>query len=88
MARPGKRKSTPRPLLTLQPWEIPRLDVAYPIRFYGHVESVPNSDKAVWQGGMECLAVAYDTPIPGYATKNCANIRLWSAKVGQNPLQS
>jgi glucan phosphorylase len=30
---------------------------------------------------MECLAVAYDTPIPGYATKNCANIRLWSAKV-------
>ena len=29
---------------------------------------------------MECLAVAYDTPIPGYGTKNCANIRLWSAK--------
>ena len=55
--------------------------MAYPIRFYGNVEPVANSDKAVWSGGMECLAVAYDTPIPGYATKNCANIRLWSAKV-------
>jgi hypothetical protein len=63
-----------------QPWEIGRLDVAYPIRFYGHVENVANSDRAIWSGGMECLAVAYDTPIPGYGTKNCANIRLWSAK--------
>ena len=62
-----------------QPWEIARNDVAYPIRFYGNVENVANSDKAVWSGGMECNAVAYDTPIPGYATKNCANIRLWKA---------
>lgn len=69
-----------RSLLTIdQPWEIARLDVAYPIRFYGHVENVANSDKGIWTGGMECMAVAYDTPIPGYATKNCANIRLWKA---------
>ena len=63
----------------MQPWEIARLDVSYPIRFFGHVESIPNSDKAHWTGGMECMAVAYDTPIPGFATKNCANIRLWKA---------
>ena len=66
-------------MLIGQPWEIPRLDVTYPIRFYGHVEDVPDSDKAIWSGGQECLAVAYDTPIPGYGTKNCANIRLWKA---------
>lgn len=54
--------------------------MTYPIRFYGRVDPIPNTDRAVWSGGMECLAVAYDTPIPGYGTKNCANIRLWSAK--------
>ncbi|WVW79209.1 hypothetical protein I302_101175 [Kwoniella bestiolae CBS 10118] len=77
----GEQLEAPDPWLDREnPWEIARLDVAYPIRFYGRVENVPNSDKAVWSGGMECLAVAYDTPIPGFNTKNCANIRLWSAK--------
>nr|XP_031862304.1 uncharacterized protein CI109_002269 [Kwoniella shandongensis]KAA5529376.1 hypothetical protein CI109_002269 [Kwoniella shandongensis] len=77
----GEQLEAPDPWLDREnPWEIGRLDVSYPIRFYGRVESVPNSDKALWSGGMECLAVAYDTPIPGYNTKNCANIRLWTAK--------
>jgi starch phosphorylase len=26
------------------------------------------------------MAIAYDTPIPGYKTYNTLNIRLWSAK--------
>ncbi|WVQ93324.1 hypothetical protein IAU59_000392 [Kwoniella sp. CBS 9459] len=70
----GEQLEAPDPWLDREnPWEIGRLDVAYPIRFYGKVESVPNSDKAVWSGGMECLAVAYDTPIPGYGTKNSGN---------------
>ncbi|KAK8843410.1 hypothetical protein IAR55_007067 [Kwoniella newhampshirensis] len=77
----GEQLEAPDPWLDREnPWEIGRLDVTYPIRFYGRVEAVPNSDKALWSGGMECLAVAYDTPIPGFNTKNCANIRLWSAK--------
>lgn len=25
-------------------------------------------------------AVAYDTPIPGFKTRNCINLRLWAAK--------
>jgi len=60
------------------PWEIPRLDVAYPVRFYGHVTQ--NRGKSSWEGGEIVNAVAYDTPIPGYDTYNCINIRLWSAK--------
>ncbi|WVN91095.1 uncharacterized protein L203_106342 [Cryptococcus depauperatus CBS 7841] len=77
----GEQLEAPDPWLDREnPWEIARLDVTYPIRFYGRVEPIANTDRAVWSGGMECLAVAYDTPIPGYGTKNCANIRLWSAK--------
>ncbi|ORX39038.1 carbohydrate phosphorylase-domain-containing protein [Kockovaella imperatae] len=80
LSNSGEQLEAPDPWLDREsPWEIPRLDVTYPIRFYGHVENVANSDRAIWSGGQECLAVAYDTPIPGYGTKNCANIRLWKA---------
>lgn len=77
----GEQLEAPDPWLDREnPWEISRLDVSYPVRFYGNVEAVPNTDRAVWSGGMECLAVAYDVPVPGFATKNTANLRLWSAK--------
>ena len=64
------------------PWEIERLDVVQPVRFYGHVTEVKNADGSfskVWEGGDQVLAVAYDVPIPGYNTFNTLNIRLWSA---------
>ncbi len=60
------------------PWEIERLDVVYPVRFYGHVESHDSGFK--WRGGECVLAVAYDSPIPGYDTYNTLNLRLWSAQ--------
>lgn len=60
------------------PWEIERLDVSYPIRFYGHVESTGHGFKLV--GGEVVRAVAYDSPIPGYDTYNTLNLRLWSAQ--------
>lgn len=60
------------------PWEIERLDVTYPIRFYGHVESTGHGFKLV--GGEIVQAVAYDSPIPGYDTYNTLNLRLWSAQ--------
>lgn len=60
------------------PWEIERLDVTYPIRFYGHVESTGQGFK--WVGGEVVRAVAYDSPIPGYDTYNTLNLRLWSAQ--------
>jgi len=64
------------------PWEIERLDVVQPVRFYGHVVETKNDDGSVsfsWEGGEDVLAVAYDVPIPGYDTFNTLNIRLWSA---------
>lgn len=76
----GEQLEAPDPWLDREsPWEIPRIDVSYPIRFYGHVENIANSDRAIWSGGQELLMQAYDTPVPGYGTKNCANIRLWKA---------
>ncbi|TYJ55309.1 hypothetical protein B9479_004032 [Cryptococcus floricola] len=77
----GEQLEAPDPWLDREnPWEIPRIDVSYPIRFYGTSTPIPGTDRSSWTGGMECLAVAYDAPVPGYNTKNCANIRLWSAK--------
>lgn len=61
------------------PWELPRLDVTYEIRFYGHSERIEEG-KAIWSGGQEVLAIAYDVIIPGYDTKNTNNLRLWESK--------
>jgi len=65
------------------PWEIERLDVTYDIRFRGFVNKIVedgNTVRYVWEGGEKIMAVAYDVPIPGFNTKNCINIRLWSSK--------
>ena len=61
------------------PWELPRPDVTYEIRFYGHSERIEGG-KAIWSGGQEVVAMAYDVMIPGYDTKNTNNLRLWESK--------
>lgn len=38
---------------------------------------------AVWEGGEIVDAVAYDVPIPGYATPTTNNLRLWSSKASK-----
>ena len=65
------------------PWEVPRLDVAYEVQFYGTVSKYTDGmgrERFSWSGGELVEAVAYDVPIPGYGTKNTINIRLWSSK--------
>jgi starch phosphorylase len=65
------------------PWEIERLDVEYPIHFYGTLtekKDAAGNVKYVWTGGETVIAVAYDVPIPGYNTYNTLNLRLWSSK--------
>uniref|UniRef100_A0A0E0CAE3 Alpha-1,4 glucan phosphorylase n=1 Tax=Oryza meridionalis TaxID=40149 RepID=A0A0E0CAE3_9ORYZ len=61
------------------PWEIVRHDIVYPIRFFGHVEILPDGSRK-WVGGEVLNALAYDVPIPGYKTKNAISLRLWDAK--------
>ena len=47
----------------------------YDSLFYGKVVD------GVWTPGQTINAVAYDSPIPGYKTKNCISLRLWDAEV-------
>ncbi|KAH9039129.1 glycosyltransferase family 35 protein [Lactarius pseudohatsudake] len=76
------RNSRPDPWLDHQnPWELPRLDVTYEVRFYGHAQrwggEYWSCDVERWTG---VLAVAYDVMIPGYGTKSTNNLRLWESK--------
>ena len=64
-------------------WEFPRPELQYPIHFYGEVqEYVDDSGKTKyrWINTDTILAMAYDTPVPGYGTNTVNHLRLWSAK--------
>ena len=60
------------------PWELPRPDVQYRVRFGGTVEQVDG--RADWRPAQQVLATAYDIVIPGYATAATNTLRLWSAR--------
>ncbi len=67
------------------PWEFPRPEVVYHIRFGGRVlecpcPETPGRRQYEWVDGEEVLAMAFDTPIPGYRTDTVNNLRLWTAK--------
>ncbi|KAJ2782373.1 Non-essential glycogen phosphorylase [Coemansia javaensis] len=66
---------------TPNPWEFPRPDVTYPVKFYGRLEHVPGSaHRYRWVSDVVYDAMAFDMPVPGYGTTNVGNIRLWSCK--------
>ncbi|MFZ5594993.1 MAG: glycogen/starch/alpha-glucan phosphorylase [Pseudomonadota bacterium] len=65
------------------PWEFPRSEVLYPVKFHGRVVEYPDESgqrRYHWVETDEVMAMAYDTPIPGYKTNTTNNMRLWSAK--------
>ena len=60
------------------PWEFPRPEVQYQVRFGGRV--VKEGDRVRWIDTHSVLAMAYDTIIPGFKTDATSTLRLWSAK--------
>ena len=65
------------------PWEIPRPEYLYPVCFYGRVREYIDEwgrPRHEWVEAQEVMAMAYDTPIPGYNTRTVNTMRLWSAK--------
>jgi starch phosphorylase len=65
------------------PWEFPRPEVSYRVRFGGRVMEYQDSSGRRhfdWIEGDVVIAQAYDTPIPGYHNDTVNNLRLWSAK--------
>lgn len=83
----GQQVEVPENWLTYgNPWEFRRPDVAYPVRFGGHVESVTDGEghhSFRWCGAEEVLAIANDMPVPGYGGFAASSIRLWSARASQ-----
>jgi glycogen phosphorylase len=65
-------------LTTGNPWEFPRPEVQYRVRFGGQLEQ--HGETVRWVGTDDVLAMAYDTIIPGYGTEATNTLRLWSAK--------
>lgn len=79
----GEQTELPDYWLTMgNPWEIERVDVTYPVRFYGkptpYIDEGGN-ERIKWTDGEVVIAVACDNPIPGYDTYNTINLRLWRA---------
>lgn len=65
------------------PFELDRQEHLHTVKFYGRViTTIDKSGRLVreWVDTEDVMAMAYDTPIPGYQTHSVNTLRLWSAK--------
>lgn len=65
------------------PWEIERPEYIYLVKFYGHTitkQGKNGKETIKWVDTEDLIAMAYDTPIPGYKNNTVNNLRLWAAK--------
>jgi starch phosphorylase len=60
-------------------WEFERLEVAYPIKFGGHI-TFDGQGRTFWHADETVKAVAYDTPITGWKGRHVNTLRLWASK--------
>ncbi|MBD3224565.1 MAG: glycogen/starch/alpha-glucan family phosphorylase [Caldithrix sp.] len=83
----GRQYEAPDPWLQFgNPWEIERPEYNYRIQFYGRNEAYTDDqgrERFHLVDTEDVLAVAYDTPIPGYGNNTVNNLRLWAAKSTQ-----
>lgn len=69
------------------PWEFPRPEVQFPVKFGGRVVQVTDERgdlRCHWVDTDDVMAMAFDTPVPGYDTNTVNNMRLWSAKASRD----
>ncbi len=64
------------------PWEVPRTDLSYTVRYNGRVE--PRTDATgrthfEWLDTDDVYAVAHDIPVPGFQNDVVNTLRLWRA---------
>lgn len=82
--RDGYQLEAPDPWLRYgNPWEFPRPELIYPVRFYGRINTVYSDNakfRMEWVEGDEVMAMAYDYPIPGFRNETVNTLRLWAAK--------
>jgi starch phosphorylase len=69
------------------PWEFARPETLYRVQFGGRLAMPANAQdtsRREWVDTEDVMAMAYDTPIPGYGGKTVNNLRLWSAKASRD----
>ena len=69
------------------PWEFPRPEVLYQVKFHGRVVDFADGHghkSYQWVETDDVMAMAYDYPIPGYDTGTVNNMRLWAAKASRD----
>jgi glycogen phosphorylase len=69
------------------PWEFPRPEVLFPVKFGGRVVQFRDEEghtRYHWIDTEDVMAMAFDTPVPGYDTNTVNNMRLWSAKASRD----
>jgi starch phosphorylase len=69
------------------PWEFPRPEVLYPVKFCGRVVEYKDDKGELrhhWVDTEDVMAMAFDTPVPGFGTDTVNNMRLWSAKASRD----
>jgi glycogen phosphorylase len=65
------------------PWEFERPEYLYPVQFYGAVNQYCDERgrfRCEWVNAEKIMAMAYDSPVPGYLNNTVNTMRLWSAK--------
>ena len=64
------------------PWEIPRPDVLFPVKYYGRSEYYNDNGEGRWRwtDTQDVYAMAYDFGVPGYKNDTVNSLRLWAAK--------
>ena len=67
------------------PWEIPRPDLLFPVRFYGRTRHTRDDGgyRVEWIDTEDVWALAYDTPVPGFGNGTVNTLRLWSARASR-----
>jgi starch phosphorylase len=64
------------------PWEIPRPDAIFPVRFYGRAEHHRDGGRlrGRWVDTQDVWAMAFDTPVAGFGNDTVNTLRLWAAR--------
>lgn len=65
------------------PWELPRPEAAFPVKFGGSTESYKDENgnyRVRWNADREVRGIPYDTPIAGYKNNTANTLRLWRAE--------
>ena len=79
----GQREVASSWLRLRNPWEIPRSDATYTIKFGGRCEADRGTDGRTrhrWVGTSDLLAVGFDHLVPGNRSPTVNHLRLWSGR--------